>query len=292
MRILRRKLQPRKWLVGTAAVVLAATAHSGLASTIFSDNFTGPSLNPAWEVLPGQGAYTVGSGLQYYNQGSLSSPSGWSTTSLSLALPFTGTEWELDMKATYNLDWCLQGYACSNYTGPSVPTATGSAGAQRPQVIVSFDPVTAGDRSALAGTNYADFDRGVDAFYGDNHFIASYGGNSTGNLLNPADATITDNVADGSYWLQVIRDGGTITMNYSYDGVHYFNALTEQLSNPAGTYNELILSGTTYLTDGSFTNFANVDITTPAPEPSSMVLLTLSIASVAIARRKLRRTRI
>lgn len=246
---------------------------------IFSDDFTGP-LNAAWQVLPGQGSYSVAGGqLRYYNEGPQSSPSVWVTTSLSLAFPFTGTNWEIDTKAAFSLDWCTSG---NSYTGPSVPTPSCSSGAQRPQVIVSFDPVTASDRSSLAGNNYADFDRGTDAYYGDNHLTASYGATSVSGLLNPADAGIVNNIADGSYWYQFIRDGGTLTMNYSYDGVHYVTALSTQLANPSSSFNELLLTGTTYETAGSFTDYDYVRITSAVPEPSSAVPLALCFVAVGL----------
>lgn len=160
----------------------------------------------------------------------MSSPTLWATTSLTLALAFTGLNWELYTKATYSLDWCTSG---NSYTGPPVPNNSCSSGAQRPQVGVSFNPVTASDRSAFGGPGYAYFDRGTDAHYGDNRLFANFGSAYAPGLLNPADEAINNNVADGTYWYQFIRDGGTLTMNYSYDGTHYFTALSAPVPDPS-----------------------------------------------------------
>ena len=287
----------KKFAGGRAAIVrllltsilLALGAGQALAETIFADNFTGPSLNSAWQVLPGQGVYVFGGGLRYYNQGPLSSPSGWSTTSLALALPFMGTNWEIDTRATYSLDWCTLG---NSYTGPAVPNQSCSSGAQRPQIMVAFDPATASDRSALTGANVAEIDRGIDAWYGDDHLSASYGDVVASGLLNPADSTINKNIAGGAYWYRIVRSGGNLTMSYSTDGVSYATALSAQLNNPTGSYNELVLTGTTFLTENSFTDYGYVNIeslgTSAVPEPSGFALMLLGVAFVGVGRLRLK----
>ena len=140
-----------------------------------------------------------------------------------------------------------------------------------------------------AGTDYAVIERDIDAYYGADFILASYGAVSNANLLNPTDAIINNNIADGTYWYQFIRNGGMLTVNYSYDGSHYANAFSTALSNPTSSYNELLLGGITYLTAGSYTDYEYVDITAPTPEPSSVVLLTLCLACVGLAwvRRKI-----
>src|SRR6266436_1824140 len=70
----------------------------------------------------------------------------------------------------------------------------------------------------------------------------------TGNIVN--------NITGGTYWYQFVRNDGTLTMNYGYDGVHYSTALSSPLAHPASTFNELLLTGTTYLTNNSFTDYA------------------------------------
>jgi hypothetical protein len=264
----------------------SVASQIAMAGTIFQDNFNSPVLNPAWQTLGGQGAYSVGGNdLRYYAQGPQSSPAGWSTTSLALALPFQGTNWVLDTEVTYSLDWCLGG----SYTGPSVPNQGCSSGAQRPQVMVAFDPVTSLDRSALGGLNYADFDRGTDAWYGADSLSAWHGTTTAQGLLNPADSGIVNNIAGGTYWFRITRNGGTLTMNYSSDGVHYTAALSALLANPSGSFNELVLSGTTFLTAGSFADYHFVSIT-DAPEPGVALLSSLGLALLGALRFGRRRT--
>src|SRR5579884_335853 len=103
-------------LLSFGAVGLSTSALAD--STIFSDNFTETILGAPWKVLTGQCTYTVGGGkLQYFNQGPLSGPQVWSTTALSLGVPFTGTNWRLSTEVSYHLNYLDSG--------------GGSSGAQR-----------------------------------------------------------------------------------------------------------------------------------------------------------------
>ncbi|MBZ5578211.1 MAG: hypothetical protein LAP40_16740 [Acidobacteriia bacterium] len=268
----------------TGALLLAVAALPGAnqahADVLFSDDFTASTLNPAWQVLPGQGSYSVGGGdLRYYNQGPVAATTGWFNPALTLSLQFTGTDWEFDTKAAYHLDWLSSG----SYTGPSTPNTSNSSGAQAPEVLVAFDSASQ-TSSQQAGTDYAAFERDIDAYYGSNILSASYGAAYDPNLLNPADSNINNNIADGTYWLQIIRSGGTLAMNYSYDGTTYMNAFTTTLANPTGTYNDLLLGGVTYSTAGSYTDYSYVTITTPSgvPEPGGLVPFGLCLAGIAM----------
>lgn len=268
-------------------LVLATILPTGIAradTLLFSDDFSGSTLNPAWQILPGQGSYSVGGGnLRYFNGDSQASTTGWNNAALTLALPFSGTDWEVDTKATYNLHWCTSG----NYTGPSTPNQGCSSGAQGPEAIVKFNPGTT--TSGQGGPNYAGleyvlFERDIDAYYGSNILVASNGVIASDNVLNPADSNINNNVADGTYWLRFVRSGGTVTMNYSYDGITYFTALTTTLSNPSDPYNELLLGGVTWQNVGSYTDydFVNIKATTPAAEPGSLLLLGCGFAALGL----------
>jgi hypothetical protein len=50
-------------------------------------------------------------------------------------------------------------------------------------------------------------------------------------------------------------------MKYSYDGATYQTAFSTTLTNPTSSYNELILSGTTWATAGSYTDYDYITIT-------------------------------
>lgn len=253
------------------------------ADVVFSDDFTSSTLNPAWQVLPGQGSYTTGGGyLRYFNDGPTASTTGWYNPALTLALPFTWTNWEIDTKVTYNLDWCLSG----TYTGPPTPNPGCSSGAQGPEVLVKFNPaVTTSSYGGAdyAGLDYMSIERNTDAYYGSNELVASYGSVSSPNLLAPGDMNINNNIADGAYFFQIIKDGGTLTVKYSSDGSSYATAFSTSLSDPTSTYNELLLGGITYESAGSYADYSFVNITS-APEPSSIVSLAFAVAGLTFAR--------
>jgi len=269
----------RRYIMFFVPLAIITAADIAYADTvIFSDDFIGSTLNSAWQVLPGQGSYTVGAGLRYFNAGPTASTTGWFNPALTLALPFTGTSWEMNTKATYSLHWLVSG----SYTGPPVPTPFGSSGAQGPEVLVKFNPVVIDTN--YAGSDYVVVERVIDAFYGSNSLSASYGLISNGNLLNPADSNISNNIADGTYWYQIVRDGGTLTMNYSSDGITYLNAFTTTLSDPLNPYNELLLGGNTFSTVGSYTDYEYVTITAPStvPEPAPWTLLAVGLLSTPV----------
>lgn len=264
--------------------IAAASANSAFADTIFSDNFTETALDPAWQVLPGNGSYAVGGGqLRYYNDGPLASTTGWSTAALTLALPFSGTNWEIDTKATYNLKY--------------LDSFGGSSGAQGPEVLVKFNPSATTSSYGgpnYAGTDYTVIERDIDACTGctpANYLSASYGAVYNNNLLNPADAGTPppNNIGDGAYWYKIIRDGGALTIDYSYDGTSYATAFTAVLADPSSSYNELLLGGITWETAGSYTDWNYVNITAPAPEPGTLVLFSIALSAIAISVKQSRR---
>src|SRR5207237_810585 len=93
----------------------------------------------------------------------------WSSPALTLALPFTGTNWKIEIKGTYSLNWCTSG----TYTGPAAPNFTCSSGSQGPEVLVKFNPGVIGNN--YAGSDYTVIERVIDAWYGTNSLSASYG---------------------------------------------------------------------------------------------------------------------
>ena len=66
-------------LASPVVVAMVLSMNLAQANTIiFADNFVSSTLNPAWQVLPGQGSYTVGGGkLRYYDDGPVASTTGW-----------------------------------------------------------------------------------------------------------------------------------------------------------------------------------------------------------------------
>lgn len=234
----------------------------------FTDNFSGPTLDPAWQVLPGQGSYTVGGGvLRYYNDGPVASSTGWYNTALTLALPFTGRNWKMEIQAKYNLFYVFPG---GNATG-----------GQGPEVLVKFSPDFAPGgygTPSYAGYDFAVIERDIDACTGcnpANYLFAGYGAVGNSNLLNPADAGTPppNNIGGGTYWYQIIRQAGMLTLNVSYDGTNYFQAFSAPLSNPSSTFNELLIGGITFLTAGSYTDYGPVTITsleTPATTQTTL----------------------
>ena len=253
-----------------AGLNLTTTRVAFADNVIFNDDFNGSSLNPAWQILPGQGSYSLTNGqLQYFNAGSQASTTGWFSPALTLGLSFTGTSWEIDTKAQYHLNW--------------LDTSGGSSGAQGPEVLVKFAPgtVTSGYGGPnYAGTDFAVIERDIDAYYNSNILAAYYGTAVNNDFLNPADKTIQNNVADGTYWYKIIRNGGTLTINYSTDAVNYSTALSAALFDPSSSYNDLLLGGITFSTVGSYTNYDYVTITSAAPEPSSIFLFGLGVVGL------------
>lgn len=236
--------------VTAAALLIALCALADSSGANFSDEFTGPALDPAWVVRPGQGSYSFVSGnLRFFNEGPLSSPWTWMTTSMVLAHPFTGTQWEFEAKVRYNLVYL-------NSLG-------NSAGAQASLLIFHIG----------AGASAVDvtINRGVDAWYGNNTLLTSLCSVSLCSpivpMLNPADAAVVGNVADGTYWFRIARDGGTITVRYSFDGATWQTAFSAPLPNPSEQLNELLISGQTWETVGSFADFDYIRAIGPRNAP-------------------------
>lgn len=251
------------------ALLFVSIGTAAASNIVFEDDFSGSTLNPAWQIGTGNGSYQLtGGNLRFYNQGPLSSAAGWSTVALNLNIPFNGTQWEADTKATYHLVWL-------NARG-------NSSGAQGPQILVSFN-------STSPFTNYGGFERVIDAWYQSNDLMAWYNNNSVTGLVNPADTPVINNVADGTYWLQFIRNGASFSMNYSFDGQNYHNALTTTLTDPNNPYNDLMISATTWETVGSYTDYDFVRIQTTGSqvaEPTTLSLIASSLVFIFLKKKR------
>lgn len=252
-------------VIATGVLVSPVTA-----GVIFADEFNGTSLDPAWNVVSGQGTTQVSGGaLRYNNFGPLSSPFGWYTTSTRVELPFSGRHWQLDTKVDYSLVY-LNGLG-------------NSSGAQTSIVDMEF-------ARATFPTDFLEVGRSVDAWYNDNSFYvvtqSNNGGQaSSGNVRNPAD-TVQNNIAGGTYWLRFIRNGGTISFLYSYDGTNYTNGVTRNIDDPNNSNNLFRISGTTWETVGSHSQFDYVRIQDTVPEPAGFALMLGGGAALWVLRRR------
>src|SRR3989304_2996027 len=97
----------------TTAVTEKADGFAEVA-TVFKEDFSNPILNSSWQVLSGQGRYSLTDNpgyLRYYLEGLQGSMGGWRNNylssgawkpSLNLIRPFEGENWSLTAKVNYN----------------------------------------------------------------------------------------------------------------------------------------------------------------------------------------------
>lgn len=254
------------------AVFFSQPARCG---TIFDEEFSGTTLDPAWQVTSGPGSYSLTANpgsLRYNMVGPLTAadwsgaPSGAWTPGLELSRSFSGSDWTLDTQVTYSLNW------------------NADAGAQRPYFVIQFGSGT-GDYLAI--------DRGIDQWYGSNQLEAELYSNNTVagsdyNMLDPTDTVQSNGWLLHSYTLEVQRHSDNISVSYSFDGTTFFDAFTASITPGTSGTQQVILDGTTYLSAGSYADWnyirAGTSADNAAPEPASLLLVGLVLGGATLAR--------
>ncbi|MCZ7358032.1 MAG: DUF2341 domain-containing protein [Candidatus Methanoperedens sp.] len=220
----------------------AASASDGTKTFEFFDDFSSPILDSSWQVLSGQGSYSLTDNpgyLKYILQGPLSHGGGWTgqgcsggwCPSLSLVRPFDGDNWILRTKVTYNF----------NYPG---------TGAQSQKLIIPL------------GNGISDYlliDRGTDQWYNYND-ITVYLVNNDTNLVNKNNLVAPDDIVNNgwvrhTYWYEVTRNGQQIALRYSYDGTNYLDVFSATLTTPVEATQRVVISSTVWATAGSYADW-------------------------------------
>src|SRR4051812_19025270 len=77
----------------------------------FSDDFSGPTLNPQWQVKSALGTTSFANGnLRFTLEGRASEwgGGGWAESSI-LSMPFQGKNWQVEAKVNYHIVWTFGG---------------------------------------------------------------------------------------------------------------------------------------------------------------------------------------
>jgi hypothetical protein len=263
----------------SASLLLACSIQTVKADAI---SFT----DPHWQFLSGVGSLSASQDtLVSQGVGFESSGPGWSVYSPTALLPVIGTQWQLDIESQVDLSWCTAG---NDYSGPTTPTTSCSAGAQRSEVGIVSGPVTEADRSALGGSLFDYFDFGVDAYYGYADIFAHSGDTTVTGLLNPVAKVVNDNVLSDTVWYRFVRTGDDLAMSLSDDGINYIPELSTTLGDGVGDAVDLAITTETYLTAGSKVTTSNLAVTS-APEPATWWLVGVGAGMIALG--KIRRKR-
>ena len=219
------------------ALAFAASLGAARAEVSFRDDFDGPALDSAWQVIAGLGAYSMTDNpghLRYYLHGpradggacrGVPSSGGWSP-SLSIERSFDGTEWTLRAKATYN----------HKYNG---------TGSQRGLIWVVFD-----------SDKYVMIDRAVDQAYNANYLAAYIRENDTNifqtDYLIAEDDVVQNDWIRYTYWIEIRRKNQSITLSLSTDGVNYSEVTTVNYSEALPSTQKVALTATCWATAGSY----------------------------------------
>lgn len=224
----------------TLVVGMAAMASWAGAGTTFRDDFSGPTLDPAWTVNPGYGTYslTANPGYLRYTLNSSVVSSGYDTR-LAFYRQFTGTDWVLDGKASY-----------------SMPSGLGRDFYQ----IIAFGGYD--QRFTLS----AAFDRNRDD--GSRSNIARAWWNDPGPGGPGGESSYYPTVLPDTYYFRIERAGQEVKVEDSSDGVTYTTMLDRVYTTPLGSTQTLVLEGTDYYSSGQ-ANWDYVQVTTAVPLPTA-----------------------
>ncbi|MDP2983890.1 MAG: PKD domain-containing protein [Candidatus Latescibacter sp.] len=219
-------------------VILLMSSGSVYAQT-FTEDFSTPPLDPAWQVVqtvPGLGGYSLtdNSGyLRYSLTGWLGSSGGWTQNyqssggwrpSLTLIRSFGGENWILRTKVNYNLLAHIGGTSQYNSTG-----------VQGNDLFIAFGEGT---------NNYLQIYRCVDWWYSAN--VLSMGLASNGVEVAHFDGTPSPIGNDGwgreTYWYEITRIGQEITVRFSKDNfATATTAFSASLTGPVTTTQRAII---------------------------------------------------
>ncbi|MDP2844879.1 MAG: hypothetical protein Q8N79_02240, partial [Candidatus Methanoperedens sp.] len=224
------------------------------AATGFKEDFSNPVLNSSWQVLSGQGRYSLTDNpgyLRYYFEGSLGYMGGWRNNyqtsggwkpSLTLISPFDGENWSLTAKVNYNLHAHISG---------------SSTGAQGQGFWIAFGE----------GTNdYLSIYRGVDWWYKSNVLTMGFVSNGVdvANFSGAPSSVGADGWVRESYWYEITRNGEKITVRFSNDGISYTTAFSALLTKPVTTTQRAIIDMNLWNGVGSYVDWDYIHVE-PAP---------------------------
>jgi hypothetical protein len=221
---------------------------------IFTEDFSTPQLDPAWQVVqtvPGLGGYSLTDNpgyLRYYLTGWLGYSGGWTlnyqsigwTSSLTLLRQFDGENWILRTKADYNL------HARDMNTG-------NSTGVQGQKLFIALGEET---------NDYLYIYRAVDWWY-------SYNALVMGLVSNGVEVAHFDGVPspigiDGwareTYLYEITRNGQEITVRFSNDGINYATAFSASLTEPVTATQRAIIDMCVYLPFGSYVDWDYIHV--------------------------------
>ncbi|MBN8732148.1 MAG: PEP-CTERM sorting domain-containing protein [Acidobacteria bacterium] len=245
--------------VGFRLLIVMAMAGSALLSAplSFSDDFSGPALDPAWNIKPGTGTYSLSANpgnLRMQVTGS-THPSG-DNPSVWLYREFSGAEWTLDTFVDYTM---------------------GSGNGRQITTRVIFGDIL--DK----GFNEINWYRTKD----------NLGGGGEGNVptvyidggAHVAGSVIGLSPSD-SYYFRVTRSGQHVELLHSQDGSSYTLALQHDYVTPLGNDQLVFLSVSSFasgqLAYGDF-DYINVE---GVPEPGTFGLLAAGLLSVIAFRKR------
>lgn len=212
----------------------------------FWEDFSTPALDPAWQVLPGLGTYSLTDRpgyLRYYLMGPRAHPNAWMgigesggwSPSLTLIRPFEGDTWTLKAKATYNLRWY-------------------GTGAQYQELLIAWDT-----------QNWVRIMRGTDQWYGTNTLNAYLVSNGVWGIfdieMKAPDDIVVEDWLRYTYWFEVVREGQNIKVRCSYDGTDYFTAFSGSSVVPVTPTQKVIITANVWTTAGSYVDWDYIYVT-------------------------------
>lgn len=239
-------------LVLVTVLMVASVSYSVSADELsFEEDFSTPTLDPAWEVVPNLGSYSLTDNpgyLRYSFTGSRAYSGGWMQNyqqsgywrpSLTLLRQFDGENWVLTTKADYNLHAHNSG---------------SSTGAQRQTLWMALGEDT---------NDYIFLDRGIDWWYGHDSLLRVQlvsNGVSVAYFQGELVPIGSDGWGRDTYWYEITRNGEEISVRYSNDGITYTTAFTASLSEPVAATQRAIIDMSLWNSVGSYTDWDYINV--------------------------------